>query len=153
MEINAGLSHTFDEKWGFWNHPVFPPAVLLTAALAVLAILILNIIKKYRQQAKAGDVTFRLLTGFKNALLPIILGGAVIVLLLAVINGFSPENGNSAILLKTEALRVPDTGGAVNTRFSEGQPVKLRTSPGEWYFVESADGRQGWVPAEAVIPY
>ena len=102
-------------------------------------------------------VTFHLPGGLNKKNIMIIFGGVGIVFILAVL-AFFPLNplsmaNRSAVLLKTEGYRVPDSAGAVNTIFMEGQPVKIRSSPPSWSFVETIDGRQGWVPAESVIPY
>jgi hypothetical protein len=59
----------------------------------------------------------------------------------------------TAVLRETQAYRVPDLKGAVNSRFSEGQPVIVGDYGLDWCYAETTDGRSGWVPREAVITY
>ena len=59
----------------------------------------------------------------------------------------------SAVLKSTYAFRIPDSRGAVNDWFSEGQPVTVGAYTGDWRLAETSDGRSGWVPSEMVIIY
>lgn len=144
MEESLGLSLTWDESWHPWNFPAFPWIILVLLAVSAWGIL------KIR-------VTSRFLKGYKNVVVFLILGGLGIFLLifglgsrLKTAPGFS---GPSAVLERTAARRVPDQTGVISAQYSEGQPVKIRSSPGQWVFAESMDGRSGWVPVEAVISY
>ena len=138
MEHSLGLSGTPDENWIFWVRCITPAAGFLILLAAV---------------------TIHLFGGFKRKNTKLILGGAGIILIIAGMAGFflnpqlmAPVN-HTAILRETAVYRVPDSTGAVNAVFGEGQPVIIRSSPHSWFLVESFDGRQGWAPAEAVIPY
>jgi hypothetical protein len=104
------------------------------------------------------SVTSRKQRGYKKVSFLVIAGGVAILLLLGGLGEGMPGmrdagGGKTAVLEKASAYRVPESGGAVNARFSEGQPVYIRSSRGEWVYAESMDGRSGWVPSTAVIPY
>jgi hypothetical protein len=146
LEQSLGLSFTEDERWRPWHVPAFPwlVVILLAAGVFVLTKSVWKI-----------SVTSQAQRGYKKVTLLVIAGGLIIFLLL----GGAGERmrgaggGRTAVLEKTAAYRVPESGGAVNARFSEGQPVDIRSTRGEWVYAESMDGRSGWVPSAAVIPY
>jgi hypothetical protein len=83
--------------------------------------------------------------------------GLIFILLENGLGNFVPGRlssaGKTAVLERTPAYRVPDLKGAVNARFSEGQPVIVSDYLGDWCYAESPDGRSGWVLREAVIIY
>ena len=99
------------------------------------------------------SVTSHTQRGYKKVTLLVAAGGLAIFLMLGGLGDRMRNVGSrgTAVLEKTAAYRVPENGGAVNARFSEGQPVDIRSSQGEWIYAESMDGRSGWVPAAAVI--
>ena len=51
---------------------------------------------------------------------------------------------------ETEARFAPLSDSTVHFRLAEGTRVAVREDRGQWFFVERADGQQGWVKAEAV---
>jgi hypothetical protein len=57
------------------------------------------------------------------------------------------------VLKETQGYRIPDYKGAISDKFFEGQPASIGDYRGDWCFAETPDGRSGWVPREAVIPY
>jgi len=61
--------------------------------------------------------------------------------------------GRLAVLRESTGYRIPDSKGAVNEFFSEGQSAVVGDISGEWCFVETLDGRSGWVRRESVINY
>jgi hypothetical protein len=67
--------------------------------------------------------------------------------------GSSGSSGKTGILKETQGYRIPDYKGAVSEKFIEGQPASIGDYRGDWCFAETPDGRSGWVPREAVIPY
>jgi hypothetical protein len=149
MEESLRLGPTADEKWRPRNARVFLFAGLFLFALAAVFL--------FRPRFSAGfsagfsAVTSGKISGYK---IRIILAAAVVfaVILLVEFSEFS-GNGGRAVLEKTPVYRVPEKQGAVSAFFGEGQPVSAGVSRGEWVYVESADGRAGWVPAAAVIWY
>jgi hypothetical protein len=142
MEESLSLGITKDEQWQPWKAPAFSwaAAVLLIAAAAA--------------SLKIRVTSFRF-RGYRNVILAAVAGAAVIFILFGGLGDpFKIENrGTAAVLEKTDAYRVPDSGGTVNARFEEGRPVDVRSFRGAWVYAESADGKAGWVPAGAVIPY
>jgi hypothetical protein len=67
--------------------------------------------------------------------------------------GKGPERGDRGVLRTVDARRVPDPESGVNVRFGEGQSVFVRGASNVWVYVESPDGRTGWVPEERIIIY
>jgi len=67
--------------------------------------------------------------------------------------GFLNLQSPSGVLESTSAYRIPDVSGVILAQFDEGQPVKIRSSSGTWIYVESIDGRSGWVMAETLHFY
>jgi hypothetical protein len=69
--------------------------------------------------------------------------------------------GRPAVLRETSLYRVPEygtenSGGNLapgGEGFAEGEAVLIRSVAGSWAYVESFDGRAGWVPADRLIPY
>ena len=57
------------------------------------------------------------------------------------------------VLRSCAAYRVPEIQGAVNIFFTEGQPARVRSMADLWVYVESPDGKAGWVLREKVISY
>jgi hypothetical protein len=148
-----------DEIWSPWNFqrrsprkvPAFSWLVVILLAAGVL------VLTKSVLTSSAGkiSVTSHTQRGYKKVTLLVIAGGLAILLLLGGLGDLVRDagGGRTAVLEKTAAYRVPESGGAVNARFSEGQPVDIRSSRGEWIYAESMDGRSGWVPSAMVIPY
>jgi hypothetical protein len=147
MEQRLGLSLTADETWRPRNVPVF---LWLGLPLCVIAAVLLL---RRRFSAGFSAVTSGKTSGYKTRAIFIALiciaAAASAVRLLAEL----PGGAGKAVLEKTSVYRVPEKQGAVSALFSEGQPVTIGASRGEWVYVESADGRAGWVPAASVIRY
>jgi hypothetical protein len=139
LEQSLGLSFTEDERWRPWRVPAFSWLVVILLAAGFLVWKI--------------SVTSHTQKGYKKVSFLVIAGGLAILLLLGGLGDRVGGAGRTAVLEKTAAYRVPEKGGAVNAMFSEGQPVYIRSSRGEWIYAESMDGRSGWVPSAAVIPY
>ena len=51
---------------------------------------------------------------------------------------------------KTEARFAPLPDATVHFQLNEGVQVAIREDRGQWFYVERADGQQGWVKAETV---
>jgi len=67
--------------------------------------------------------------------------------------GGSGSAGKTGVLKETQGYRIPDYKGAISEKFMEGQPASIGDYRGDWCFAETPDGRSGWVPRVAVIPY
>jgi hypothetical protein len=140
MEQSLGLGLTENEKWRPRNAPVF-----LIPGLFLFITLIVFLFRRRFSAVTSGKID-----GYK---IGIILAAAVVFTVILLVE--LPEGGSSgrAVMEKTPVYRVPEKGGAVSALFDEGQPVSAGASRGEWIYVESADGRAGWVPAVSVIRY
>jgi hypothetical protein len=137
LDSKMGLS-TGDEAWAIWNHPAFPWVCFF------LFLLVTELFLKNRVPLRS----------YKSVIVLIcLLILQISFLLIGLSGGFSSFQSRSAVLEETPAYRVPDPSGAVQVRFDEGQPVKIRSSSGVWIYAESIDGRSGWVPIEAAYPY
>jgi len=88
----------------------------------------------------------RLRTGF--LILTMIAGGWLI--LTATILVCRVTSSPEAIVLtgKAEARFAPLADATVHFQLGEGTKVWIREDRGQWWFVERADGQQGWVKAE-----
>jgi hypothetical protein len=155
MEEELGLSFSTDEKTGF----VYIPLLFFVLAVFFACF--------------AFQVTSRKLKGYSH-IIRIIMGGMclffLVIAVIFTVDAFKGtiiepmpisqaepllqnKPGGSAILESTHVYRIPDPASAVIFGFDQGQAVRIRSFPGPWMHVESPDGRSGWVPAEAVIPY
>jgi hypothetical protein len=169
MEAGLGLTDTANELWVVWR--ALPWAVLVVLVACVLFFKRDSLFGSIAFFSRRGQVTNSAGKRFKGKsgtagsktgalkqphVVPA-MGSVLAALFIAGLFVFSGMvrlfPGRSAILVSTEAYRVPDSGGAVNARFDEGQPVTIRSSPPLWYFVEAGDGRSGWVLSENVIFY
>lgn len=94
-----------------------------------------------------------------------VLGAALVVIGAAGIIASKLESGNRAVLSATEIYNLPEIisasgsdGAASNDGetaafFSDGMPVKLLATSGEWFYVEAPDGTTGWTPRSAAFVY
>lgn len=127
--------------------------------LVSLGLLILTAIWCIRNRQflilKQKAVTFHFPWGYKGIVV------ILIALMIIAAIGFSegmlysaPDRKTGPAILKaSEAYRVPDEGGGISARFSDGQPVIIRSVSDSWMYVESFDGRIGWVPRDKVMVY
>jgi hypothetical protein len=51
---------------------------------------------------------------------------------------------------ETEARFAPAPDSTIHFRLAEGTQVTIREDRGQWFFVERADGQQGWVKSESL---
>jgi hypothetical protein len=142
-----------NEKWR--------PRVLLGAGLfGSLALLILSgVLRFFRKK----DVTPGWSRGYKSVLIILfIVAGISLYGLGDAARRLLPGSGQYALIRETEARRVPESGGAVNVRFKEGERVRISgdKSPGDkspsgrlnWAYAESDTGA-GWVRTGDIIFY
>jgi len=171
MEQALGLGFTENERWrprsgGPVSLPFFVWALLVIAAISAGAFLVFLRTRLgkpgQRNRVPASEpaspiVTSRRRGGFRNVIILVFFIGLALIVLEAGWGTVSMRRlttiRKTAILERTPAHRVPDLNGAINAWFDEGQPVILGTYHLDWCYVESPDGRSGWVPRWAVITY
>jgi hypothetical protein len=61
--------------------------------------------------------------------------------------------GGTGVLREAEAFRVPEEGSRPGMFFRQGEPVQIRSRAGAWAYVESFEGKAGWVRLDRIIPY
>ena len=157
MELALGLGFTRDEKWFPPRIPVVSWVILVFLIFAAASVFLVFYSRLRRKTVSQKSVTFHRRGGFKAVIIFVfLLGFAFIFLEEGFRNlpiGRSRSPARSAVLRETQAYRVPDDKGAINARFSEGQPVLVGDRSPEWCSAETPDGRSGWVKREAVILY
>jgi hypothetical protein len=158
-ERKAGLESTEDEKWKPWRAGSF---ILLPLLLLLFAgALWFHLGPRFRNRvvpfgggknSQKSRVTLGVFDGFKSVIL-FTAGILALILLLAGRFSFPGSGRVPAVLKETAAYRVPEPGGSLSACFAEGQPVMVHSPSGGWVYAEAQDGRSGWVPEDAVIPY
>ena len=154
MEQALGLGFTENERWRPLN--VHPLSWLFSFFLFIFTGIFLVIYRPRREQNRR-TVTSSLPRGFKSTLLLLLAAGLSFILVegglrkLRIIP-FNPAR-NAVVLEQISVHRIPDYNSGINAWFTEGQPVMAGDTRGGWRYVESADGRAGWIPDEAVITY
>ena len=154
MESVLDLGFTADESWSplkipaaFW---IFFGVLILSAVLFFLAL-------RTRKGNERVKTAFRKGGGFAVLTVLIIVAALAYIFLEESVGslpvGPPVAKGKAAILRKTEGYRIPDFKGLVSDHFEEGQPVIVGDYRENWSFAETPDGRSGWVPGAAVIPY
>jgi hypothetical protein len=141
-EKRLGLSLTEDEVWQPWKTHAFTGlCVFLLIGAGILF---------YKFRVTSGKFS-----GYRSIFYLVIPGVLAILLVLGRGTDFLGSRGKRrrAVLEAANAYRVPETGGGVNSFFSEGQPVDIRSNESGWVYAETADGRAGWVQVEKVIFY
>jgi hypothetical protein len=90
-------------------------------------------------------------TGFVVAM---VIAGSVLTIMTTVLalRFYADRATPAAIVLasRTEARFAPLPDATVHFQVSEGTRVVIHEDRGQWLFVERADGKQGWVKADAV---
>ncbi|MCL2232406.1 MAG: hypothetical protein FWB99_04935 [Treponema sp.] len=158
MERALGLTFTEDERWRPLRLP-FPVWLFFIALVLAAGTLLLVFRRRLGRGLSSGrsgvSVTSKGRRGFRNVVILVFSIGLALIVLEAgwgSMRRLSP-GGGTAVLKETPAHRVPDINGAVNAWFGEGQPVLLGAFHQDWSYVQSPDGRSGWVPRGALINY
>jgi len=170
MEQALGLAYSADETW----RPLRIPRIARILAGLLAATAALFIVLAYRKPAIASDsrdshateneepaadvsVTSRRRSGFRAVIMLFFVGLAIALLPFGSApgnaSGRASAHGSTAVLEGTAAYRIPDTQAAVNAQFDEGQFVIIGASTPDWRYVQTPDGRSGWVLRKAVIDY
>jgi hypothetical protein len=138
-EDALGIGATEDERW----KPRFLFFALAAGGfiLPVLAILVFLLRHAWRKKS----VTSRRPWGYR-----VVVAATLILLGAAMLLGIG--NGRQRIARETGAYRMPELQEPVFI-FREGEPVQIRSQAETWVYVESFDGRTGWVPQDKLISY
>jgi len=89
----------------------------------------------------------RLRSGF--VILAMIAGGGLIFTSTILIYRVASPPEVIVLAGKTEARFAPLADATVHFQLGEGTKVWIREDRGQWWFVERADGQQGWIKSEA----
>jgi hypothetical protein len=147
-EQRLGLPLTQDEPW----RPRKLYRILLGLSLGILALTFAAVM--FRRVREKGIVTSKIPQGYKGMSMVLILGTALLLFSLAGLGKLRLGTATGQGIIRTaQAYRVPEAGGMVSASFSEGEPVRIRLVSDFWVYVESFDGRLGWVPRDRVIWY
>jgi hypothetical protein len=148
-EQTLGLPLTQDEPW----RPLKLYRLLLSLSLGLLVLVLIAVL--FRAGCiKHGFVTSRVFQGYKSIRILLLLGVGLLIFALVGLGAFHRGKATGQGVLRTAlAYRVPEEGGGVSASFSEGQPVQIRAVSDFWVYVESFDGRRGWVARDKLIGY
>jgi hypothetical protein len=59
----------------------------------------------------------------------------------------------TGVLRQTGSYRMPEEGSVPDMFFREGEAVRIRSVTDAWAYIESFEGKAGWVPLDRIIPY
>jgi len=154
VEKAMGLGFTENERW----HPFRIPltAWAISGFIIILAGIILFTFRPQRRIKWKSAIFHRGNNFFIIIALVFAVALGFIVLEESISKfsfGGSGSAGKTGILKETQGYRIPDYKGAISEKFMEGQPASIGDYRGDWCFAETPDGRSGWVPRVAVIPY
>jgi hypothetical protein len=153
-ETALGIAFTEDETWR-------PRRVFLVLAAAASFILICLLIFMLCAAVRGGrrglffPVTSRFSRGY--TFIVIVLCGILTVGLYGFAGGpgraTRPGSSRTGVVRETGAFRVPEAGNIPAVLFREGEPVRIRSVTDAWAYIESFEGKAGWVPLDRIIPY
>jgi hypothetical protein len=133
-ERRLGFDAVQDER----RRPLFIAIFLGTIVLLLVSLL---------YTARKKSVTSRFSWGYTSI--------AVVLAATAGVFGFKavkPLEG--PVTLRTaDAYRVPDENSGITARFKGGQSVIIRSASESWAYIETFDGRFGWVLRDKIIVY
>jgi len=159
MEQALGLGFTGNERWQPLKISVVSWVIVIFLVLSIFLVLLFFRPHQRFQWKKAPgkNVTSGRRSGFRTVIILVISIGVAVILVEEGLGNFLIGRlntaRNSAVLERTAAYKIPDTRGAINVRFGEGQPVTVTDFHLDWCYAETSDGRFGWVPREAVVIY
>jgi hypothetical protein len=151
------LPPTEDEKWR--PRSCFVALIILSFCLLLLSIVLPR--RARRGDSEKRGVTSLFFHGYTIVIFALlgIIGFGVVALARSPggfegLGGARKWPGNAAVALRScVAYRVPDLRGAISARWTEGQPVRVRSASGAWAYVESSGGEAGWVNRDSIIVY
>jgi len=152
LEQELGLGFTENERWRPLRIPLF---VYLIFILAIISALVSLFVLRPGWFIQRRKLIFIRRNSFISVIILILAAGLTIIFIEGSAGDFpgSRSSRDTAVLKNTYSYRIPDFRGAVNDRFTEGQPVIVGDYSGDWRLAETSDGRSGWVPREMVISY
>lgn len=145
-ENALGIGFTEDEKW----RPRWFFMVLAAVVSFILPVLLIS---------GGGGKNFTVTSGFSRGYTFIVIFFCIIMggLLYGIFSGpgrvTRPGRGRTGILREANVFRLPEDGNVTDTFFREGEPVRIRSLTDAWAYVESFEGKAGWVPLDRIIPY
>lgn len=146
-ETALGLGFTEDEGWR-------PRRFFLALAAAASFILIFIFLAAYR--AGGGRKVFPVTSGssWGYTFIVILLCGMIGVGLYGYFGGPARSlRGRTGVLRETSSFRTPEDESVPDMLFREGETVRIRSVTDAWAYIESFDGKAGWVPLDRIIPY
>jgi hypothetical protein len=147
LEQELELGITDDEAY----LPVKPLLILCAVFFILSIILFFKLI--FSRKKKTSFSFFRIIC---YAVLVLCIIAALISAILGII-GIIKDSGKDAphqvVLYQTDVYRVPEISGAVSGSFKEGEPGIIRSSAGDWLYIETRNGQAGWVQTNRVIRY
>jgi hypothetical protein len=151
-ETALGIGVTGDEKW----RPrqlflVLAAAASLMLIFSLSAIFVIPILrrKKNKNVTLSPSWSYR----FIGIIAFIMMGAGFLGFFGGPERGTMPGKGRGAVLRETAAFRVPEDRDAPDLLFREGEPVRIRSLSDPWAYVESFEGKAGWVPLGTIIFY
>ncbi|MDR3131032.1 MAG: hypothetical protein LBU18_05740 [Treponema sp.] len=144
-EKALGIEFTEDERWR--------PRYLLPGLSAVISFIFFALLIKGRR--KIFTVTLGSIRGytFIAALFCITLGTSVYGFFSGSVRQAKPDKSRTGILREAGLFRVPEKESLMDPVLQEGEPVRIRSLTDAWVYVESFEGKAGWVPLERIIFY
>jgi hypothetical protein len=149
-ETALGIEFTEDEGWR-------PRRLFLILTAAAFFILVFILCAAFRRGG--GRNFFSVTSGFSwgYTFIVILLCGMIGAGLYGFFGGPGrvTQSGKSrtGVLRETGAFRVPEDGSVPAMLFREGEPVRIRSVTDAWAYIESFEGKAGWVPLDRIIPY
>jgi hypothetical protein len=149
-ETALGLELTEDERWR--PRQIF---LFLAAAAAIILIFILLCSFVRRAGRKIFFVTSGLSWGYTFILIFLcgILGTALYGFFGGPGRTLYSGRSHTGVLRETGSFRVPEEGSVPDTFFREGEAVRIRSLTNAWAYIETFEGKAGWVPLDRIIPY
>jgi hypothetical protein len=149
-ETALGIGFTGDERWR--PRQLF---LLLTAAASFMLVFTIFVVFFTRRRQKNNNVTSGSSWGYKFIVILafVMIGTGLYGFFGGPDRGTQPGKGRTGILRGAGAFRVPEAGSVVDMVFREGEPVRIHAVADTWGYVESFEGKAGWVPLENIIPY
>jgi hypothetical protein len=155
-ETVLGIGFTEDETWQ-------PRRLFLALVVGALMVFLFTIIRARVARDRNSTVTSGVSWGYKViSIIALFIMGAGLFGYFGgsgrMLAGIKPVQGSTSfhlagVLRGGNAYRVPEEGGAPAYLFQEGEPVRIRSTADSWAYVESFEGKAGWVPLDRVIPY
>jgi hypothetical protein len=149
-EAAEGIAFTENEHWLPW---ALFPALGLGGFLGLIITGLVFFVP--RRGEKNSAVTSGPSWGYRGIIIlwTLLIGIGIYGYARNLLRGSRVDRARSGVLRSAGAYRVPEAAGEADLWFREGTPVRIRSVAGDWAYVETFDGRAGWVSAGLIIPY